>query len=163
MVKANVIRAAQEQDVEGMTRVLNETILIGVTTAHDRGFDYDRMLDVFISPPQGISCYVVCEGSCVLGFQALKWANQDWPGENTLPQDWAIISTYVKQSHHGRGVGAALFVKTLLAARTARVRWIDATVRRKNIECLAFYASLGFEDYKLEQLTTSKCRVLGGG
>ena len=156
MVEPTVIRAAHKQDVEGMMQVLNEIILIGGTTAHDRCFDYDRMIDVFISPQRGISCYVACEGSLVLGFQALEWADPDWPGENPLPQDWAIISTYVKQRHHGKGIGAALFVETRVAARTAAVRWIDATIKRKNVGGLAYYASLGFEDYKMDELTISK-------
>lgn len=160
MIKASIIRAAHKQDVQGMTLVLNEIISIGGTTAHDCSFDHDRMLDVFISPPRKISCHVACEGNHVIGFQALEWADPDWPGENPLPQDWAIISTYVKQSHHGRGVGAALFVKSLLAARTAKVRCIDATIRRENVGGLAFYTSLGFEDYKMDRLTISKCHSM---
>lgn len=156
MVEAAVIRPAHNQDIGGMTRILNEIIAIGGTTAHDRCFDYERMLDVFISPQRGISCYVACEGKLVLGFQALEWADPDWPGENPLPKDWGIISTYVKQSHHSKGVGAALFIKTLLAAKTAGARWIDATIRRENFGGLAFYSSLGFQDYKMDELTISK-------
>ena len=156
MVEAAVIRPAHNQDIGGMTRILNEIIAIGGTTAHDRCFDYERMLDVFISPQRGISCYVACEGKLVLGFQALEWADPDWPGENPLPKDLWIISTYVKQSHHSKGVGAALFIKTLLAAKTAGARWIDATIRRENFGGLAFYSSLGFQDYKMDELTISK-------
>lgn len=156
MVEAAVIRPAHNQDIEGMTRILNEIIAIGGTTAHDRCFDYEQMLDVFISPQRRISCYVACEGKLVLAFQALEWANPDWPGENPLPKDWGIISTYVKQSHHSKGVGAALFIETLLAAKIAGARWIDATIRRENFGGLAFYSSLGFHDYKMDELTISK-------
>lgn len=160
MDKENIIRTAHKQDVDGMTTVLNEIISIGGTTAHNRSFDHDRILDVFISPPRKISCYIACEGNHVIGFQALEWADPNWTGENPLPQDWAIISTYVKQSYHGRRIGRELFVETLSDARAAGVRCIDATIRRENVGGLAFYASLGFLDYKTDRLTISKFHSL---
>jgi RimJ/RimL family protein N-acetyltransferase len=46
-----------------------------------------------------------------------------------------------------RGVGGALFARTLRAAREAGITAIDATIRADNTGGLAFYARLGFVDY----------------
>ena len=139
-----------------MTALLNEIITAGGTTAHTRRFDRARLLGTFTSAPRGISCLVASGGGAVLGFQALEWSDPDWPGEDRLPPDWAIISTYVRRACHGKGLGAALFEQTGAAALAAGVRFIDATIRRENSGGLAFYGRLGFEDYREEALTVSK-------
>lgn len=150
------IRAARERDARDMAALLNEIISVGGTTAHTRPFGRDRLLGTFISAPRVISCLVACDGKAVLGFQALEWADPDCPGEHRLPPDWAIISTYVRRTCHGKGMGAALFEPTRAAARKAGVAFIDATIRRENAGGLAFYGRLGFEDYRQDALTISK-------
>ncbi len=156
MTATLTIRAARDRDAEDMLGLLNEIILIGGTTAHTRPFDRDRMLGTFIAPPRAISCLVASEADCVVGFQALERSDPAWPGDDRLPPDWAIISTYVRHGQHGRGIGGALFGQTLSAARLAGVRFIDATIRRENAGGLAFYARLGFAEYRRTEQTISK-------
>ena len=56
------------------------------------------------------------EETRLLGFQALEWCDPDWPGDDALPADWAVIATYVDPQARQRGVGRALFAETARAA-----------------------------------------------
>jgi ribosomal protein S18 acetylase RimI-like enzyme len=154
------IRAAGASDAEHMCRIINEIMAVGGTTSHTEPFDSDRMRATFISPPRGVSCFVVCTDVRVAGFQALEWSDPDWPGDDRLPDDWAFISTFVQRDQHSKGLGSALFRHTLLAAKAARVRFIDATIRRENHGGLAFYDKLGFQDYRRDEHTISKRRAV---
>ncbi|BBD35574.1 GNAT family N-acetyltransferase [Aminobacter sp. Y103A] len=98
------VRAALPQDASAMARILNEIIDIGGTTAHREKFDDQRIIDYFISPKLGISCFVALEGEQVLGFQSLDWSDPDWPGDR-LPPDWGVIATFVDPHAHKRGAG----------------------------------------------------------
>ena len=130
-----------------MASVLNEIIAVGGTTAHSQPFDPAGIVDAFISPKHAISCFVALDGPRIVGFQALEWSDPDWPGEDRLPADWAIISTYVAAGARKLGAGRALFSRTRAAATQAGVRFIDATIRAENTGAQAFYDSLGFADY----------------
>ncbi|MEQ1785276.1 MAG: GNAT family N-acetyltransferase, partial [Hyphomonadaceae bacterium] len=67
--------------------------------------------------------------------------------DDPFPDDWGIIGTFTEVGLVKRGVGAALFARTAEAARAARVRTIDATIRADNAGGIAFYSRLGFQDY----------------
>ncbi len=131
-----------------MARILNDIIAIGGTTAHSKWFDAEAIIGAFIAPKRGISCFVALSGSQLVGFQALEWSDPDWPGDDRLPADWGIISTYVDPQAHQRGAGRALFTQTAEAAGRAGVRFIDATVRVENTGGQAYYDKLGFTDYR---------------
>ncbi|RQP12437.1 MAG: N-acetyltransferase [Microbacteriaceae bacterium] len=153
---AAVVRPARADDAEPMAHLLDELIAIGGTTSHREPFDARRIRETFIEVPRGVSCFVALVGGEVAGFQALEWSDPEWTGEHPLPADWAFISTYVSAAHHRRGIGQALFARTAEAARRAGVTAIDATIRRENTGGLAFYASLGFRDYRGDAETVSK-------
>lgn len=150
------VRTASSRDSGPMARLINEIIAIGGTTAHRRLFDERRVLAEFIAAKRGICCFVAADGAQILGFQALEWCDPDWPGEDRLPADWAVIGTYVAPGAQGRGIGRALFLETAQAAKTAGVRFIDATIRRENAGGQAFYGSIGFVDYRSGAETVSK-------
>lgn len=97
VARQTLIRTARDEDADDMAALLNEIISAGGTTAHTRHFDRARLLRTFTSAPRAISCHVAVDGGTVLGFQALEWSDPDWPGEDRLPADWAIISTYVRR------------------------------------------------------------------
>ena len=156
MPETTPIRAAREEDAEAMATLLNEIIAIGGTTAHSQPFDRVRILGSFVASPRRVSCFVATDGARLTGFQALEWSDPDGRGDHAPARDWAIISTYIRQGSHGRGIGAALFRHTRAAARAAGVAFIDATIRRENAGGLAFYSRLGFEDYREDALTISK-------
>jgi ribosomal protein S18 acetylase RimI-like enzyme len=141
------IRAAIPADADALAALLNQIIDAGGTTAHLNPFDAPRMLNHYIAPPLAISCFVAQVGGTIAGFQALEWSDPNWPGPDSLPADWALIASFVHADFQGRGIGKALFTKTLAAAQCAGARCIDATIRADNQGGLAFYTSLGFTDY----------------
>lgn len=150
------VRIASPRDAGPMAQLINEIIAIGGTTAHRRPFDEHRILDEFIAAKRGICCFVAVDDAQILGFQALEWCDPDWPGEDRLPADWAVIGTYVAPGAHGRGIGRALFLETAKAAKAAGVRFIDATIRKENEGGRAFYAGIGFVDYRTGDESVSK-------
>lgn len=150
------IREAEDGDAVQMAVILNEIIEIGGLTAHLTRFDAERIRRTFIHPVRRISCFVALDGLQVRGFQALEWSDPEWPGEDRLPADWALVSTFVQPGHHRRGIGKALFKRTAAAAEAAGVRFIDATIRQENARAQAFYGSLGFEEYRRSADAVSK-------
>lgn len=149
-------RPAEPKDAGAMACILNEIISIGGTTAYRQQFDEQSIIKDFISPKLGISCFVTFDGAQLLGFQALEGCDPDWPGENPLPADWAVVATYVAPNAHQRGVGRALFEKTVVAAKEFGISFIDATIRKENVGGQAFYQRIGFTDYSTSSETVSK-------
>lgn len=141
------LRPATSEDVDRLAALLNQIIKTGGTTAHLHPFDRERLLNHYLAPPLAISCFVAEVGGTIAGFQALEWSDPNWPGPDSLPADWALIASFVDADFQGRGIGKALFTKTLAAAQSAGARCIDATIRADNQGGLAFYTSLGFTDY----------------
>ena len=142
------VRLAGRADAGAMCHLVNAIIERGGTTAFGTAFGEDALVRQFIAAPLGISCMVALEQGRVIGFQALEWPDPDWPGEDPLPDGWALISSFVAIGRQRRGVGRGLFSVTLDAARRAAVRHIDATIRRANTGGLAFYDRLGFVDHR---------------
>ena len=139
-----------------MAVLLNKIIAIGGTTAYRGFFDAERINRTFVTLDLCVSCFVAVEGSRLFGFQALAWSDPEWPGNDRLPEDWAIVATYVDPEVHGSGVGRAMFAETLKAAKAAGVRYIDATIMKENTGGLAFYQAMGFEDYRISRTSISK-------
>jgi GNAT superfamily N-acetyltransferase len=144
-----VFRPVTEADAPAMAGLLNQIIETGGTTAHQSRFDAKRMLSHYIAPPLGICCFVALLDGEVIGFQALERSDPDWQGEGKLPNDWAVIATFVGEGHRGSGVGRGLFTLTLEAAQAADVVAIDATIRADNALGLAYYSRMGFADHAL--------------
>ena len=141
------LQPATSEDADRLAALLNQIIKTGGTTAHLHPFDRERLLNHYLAPPSAISCFVAEVGGTIAGFQALEWSDPNWLGPDSLPADWALIASFVDADFQGRGIGKALFTKTLAAAQSAGARCIDATIRADNQGGLAFYTSLGFTDY----------------
>jgi len=140
-------RRATLADASAMAELLNRIIAAGGTTAHQSRFDAERMHSHYIAPPLAISCFVALLDGRIIGFQALECADPDWRGEGKLPDDWAVIATFVDVGHRGLGIGRRLFALTLAAARGATVVAIDATIRADNGSGLGYYSKMGFADH----------------
>lgn len=145
---APTIRPATINDAPAMAAILNDLIAQGGTTAYRDPFNPDQIIGQFLASHFAISCFCARDAGQVIGFQALEWSDPDWPGPDRLPADWAIISTYVALDRQGQGIGRALFEATRAAAETAGAHRIDATIRRENAGGRAYYAHLGFTDYR---------------
>jgi len=142
------IRPARAEDAEQMCTLLNPIILQGGSTAHQSTFDPARMRAHYLNPPLLISCFLAELAGEIVGFQALEWCDPNWPGNDVLPSDWAVIASFVSPAAHRKGVGRAMFRETLMSAKEANVTTIDATIRADNTLGLAYYTALGFADYK---------------
>jgi GNAT superfamily N-acetyltransferase len=94
--------------------------------------------------PELVSCFVAEAEGRIVGFQGLM---RSFDPDDTLPDGWATIGTFARVGLTQRGVGGALFARTLRAAREAGITAIDATIRADNTGGLAFYARQGFVDY----------------
>lgn len=141
-----IIRPATLADATALVDVINPIIASGGTTAHQTPFDAERLARHYIAPPLLVSCSVAEWNGVPSGFQTLMWPDEE--GES-FPDGWAIIASFVAQAATGNGIGRALFDATKTAALAAGVSTIDATIRADNAGGLAYYKSLGFEDYEV--------------
>lgn len=139
-----IVRSATRADAAAMAELINAIIAIGGTTAYEDTFDAAGMDAEYVSPPYRISCFVAEADGEVVGFQGLL---RSFEAHDPFPDDWGIIGTFARVGLRQSGVGAALFARTVEAARDAGVRTIDATIRADNAAGLAFYSRLGFVDY----------------
>ena len=137
------VRPAIPADAPAMAELINAIITIGGTTAHEDPFTAAAMDADYISSPQSLSCVVAESAGQLLGFQGLALP---YPGD-PMPPGWATIGTFARVGLTQRGVGSALFSRTLKAARAAGIATIDATIRADNTGGLTFYSRLGFVDY----------------
>lgn len=150
------VRPAVESDIGPMTKLINEIIAIGGTTAHKTPFSIERLRNHYVAPALGISCFVATRDDAIVGFQALERCDPEWEGTGKLPADWAVIATFVRAGLQGGGVGGKLFAATKAAARKAGITVIDATIRLENAGGRAFYQKMGFLDYRMSDQSVSK-------
>lgn len=155
-------RQARREDAGDMCRLLNEIIALGGTTAHRQPFSEEQMIAQHIAHPLSVCCTLAIEGDSekIIGFQALEWSDPDWIGDDPLPADWAVISTFVAQGNQGKGVGGHLLAPTLKAAKVKGVTAINATIRRENTGGQRYYDKMGFVDFRSDELTVSKMHNL---
>lgn len=150
------IRQCRAGDAAAMCDLLNAIIARGGTTAHRQPFDPARMTSHYIDASDSISCVAAFDDAHLLGFQALAHADPDGSGPDALPPGWAVIASFVAESHQGRGIGRALFAATRSAALHAGIVAIDATIRRENKAGQGYYAGLGFREWREGPETVSK-------
>ena len=140
-------RKARPADAQAMCDLLNPIIRDGSTTAHRSEFDAERMRVTHVVKPRLIRTTLAFDSDDLLGFQLLEWSDPTYDGPEALPDDWAVIASFVRTGLQGRGVGKVLWRDTLLAANRANVVSIDASIRTDNQSGLAYYSKLGFRDY----------------
>ncbi|MBY8829604.1 GNAT family N-acetyltransferase [Hephaestia mangrovi] len=146
------IREARAADAEAMSDVLVELALAGKRAqAGDAAFVRERYLD----DPQRVRCSVATDGAGrVLGFQSLKVADEGNPYDT--PLGWGIIGTHIRPSAARLGIGRALFVETLAAARGAGLKDIEAFIGMSNTEGQGYYEAMGFETWR--ETETAICK-----
>ncbi len=130
-----------------MVHLLNEIIAAGGTTAHQTAYTSDKFRRDYIDADMLISCTIAEHEGAVLRFQSLEWSNPDWNDHFALPVNWGVVATFTRLGESGRGVGTALFAATKIAALSAKVKTIDATIRADNTGGLRYYSKMDFVDY----------------
>lgn len=138
-----IVRPATAQDATAMSDLQNRIIRIGGTTAHEVEHDAAYVEAHYISGPGVICCHLAEDASGLIGFQSMG-------RHDALPEGWGDIGSYVNPDRQRTGAGAALFAATLVVARAAGVRVINATIRGDNAPGLGYYSRRGFVDYAHE-------------
>ncbi len=138
-------RRAEAADAEGMGQVLEALLAAGRRQKPgDAGFARAHYLD---HPDQIATVVAVDPSGRILGFQSLKRATAG--NEMGVTPGWGIIGTHVHPGSTRRGVGRVLFGPTRRAAEAAGLGRVEATIGKTNTGALAYYAAMGFEDWRM--------------
>ena len=134
-----IIRPATASDAFAMTRVLNQIIAIGGTTAHETPKSAQQVLDDYVTGPDVLSSVVTLVEDRLIGWQSVgRW------------QDEAHIGTFVAPDVQAKGAGAAMFALTCDTVQKAGVPYLVASIRADNESGLRYYARMGFTDFASE-------------
>lgn len=134
-----IIRPATASDAFAMTRVLNQIIAIGGTTAHETPKSAQQVLDDYVTGPDVLSSVVTLLEDRLIGWQSVgRW------------QDEAHIGTFVAPDVQAKGAGAAMFALTCDTVQKAGVPYLVASIRADNEPGLRYYARMGFTDFASE-------------
>ena len=134
-----VTRPAVPDDTGAMAEVLQALIAVGKRRKQG---DAPFVLGHYITHPDQTACHVALRGEVILGFQSLKIATPGNP--YGTPVGWGIIGTHIRPQVARSGVGRALSVRTMAAARAAGISRIEAQTGTENLAALAFYGAIGF-------------------
>ena len=146
-----IVRFATASDVEAMTRVLNDIIAIGGTTAHEVPKLIAEVRHGYIDGPDVLASVVAEVDGKVVGWQSVEL----WQGE-------AHIGTFVQPGLQAKGAGAQMFALTCDRIREHGVTAIIASIRADNVPGLAYYARIGFRDIAQDPaFALSDGRVVG--
>lgn len=134
------IRPADISDAEPMSKMLDALAAIGKRSLP---CDPTWVRENYIAHPNKISCFVAAEETgLILGLQSLRRAGINDPFGT--PEGWATIGTHIDPNAARRGIGKALFVETLKAAKTTQIPAMDAKIGATNINALGYYGAMGF-------------------
>lgn len=138
------IRTARLEDAAAMTAVQNEIFAAGLRKTPR---DIKTIVDVYLVREDNIQCTVAEDGEGrILGFQSLTHARAGNP--YGVAEGWGIIGTHVSPSAARQGIGSALFLATLEAAKAAGLDSIDASIGADNPLGQGYYEAMGFRTYR---------------
>jgi L-amino acid N-acyltransferase YncA len=138
-----IIRHASNDDSLELSRLLNEIIQIGGTTAIETPLSHQDFRDYFLSGKNHICCFVAEDDTGMLmGFQALAKHAE-------LPENCADIATFAKHGSTQSGIGTALFKRILHHAAQQSINSINATIRQDNASGISYYSRMGFKDHSI--------------
>ena len=135
------VRPTTPDDAAALSRILNQIIAIGGTTALETPLGEAEFRVEFLDGPDVLSS-LVAESAAgeALGFQVLQRSR-------ALPDGWGDIATFTRREPRTPGVGTALFERTKATGRTLGLVAINATIRADNYSGLPFYEKMGFQTY----------------
>jgi len=143
MISDLFIRLVRLDDAQELCGLLNEIIEIGGTTAYETPLTEDEFRNGFLLGERHLCCYVAIDFlGALAGFQVIERHPE-------LPDDWVDIATFARVAPRIKGIGTALFAKTIGHAREAGVTAINATIRADNKGGLTYYERIGFRTYSV--------------
>lgn len=137
------IRPSVRADAAELAALLNAVVAQTGTSALEEPLDEVTFADWFIDGPLMLISLVAEHEGQVLGFQTVSRYGD-------LPEGWGDIGTFAHQPGRG-GVGTGLFERTRAEAVRLGLVALNATIRAGNEAGLAYYASRGFEDYRVDR------------
>lgn len=129
-----VARTMALHDIPACLAILNATIAVGGTTAHEEPMTEDGFRAHYYDEPTVIN--VVVTGDRVIGFQAC------YAGDDSL----FYIGSFTDQQNPVKGAGRVMFAKTRADCIALGGRAIIAKITADNAPGLGYYAAMGFED-----------------
>lgn len=139
-----VIRDARPGDVPALCDMLNVIVRTGGTTARLQEMTVSEFTAHYVTGGHVSACLVALLDSQAVGFQGLST-------DERLPAGWVDIGTFTRRENSVKGAGAALFAETRGRAVGMGFAVINATIRADNVPGLAYYARMGFRDYKIDR------------
>jgi len=137
------IRPARPADAEDMAEVQNAIYRAGLRASP---VDVAQVRRHYLDTDHRIACTVAEQEGRVVGFQSLIRA---WPGNPyDVAEEWGIIGTHIHPDAGRSGLGRRLFAASLAAARTAGLRYNDASIGVNNAPALAYYTVMGSMPYR---------------
>lgn len=145
------IRPVTSVDADDLADLLNAIIRAGGTSALEDEFTPEALDEAYLTGPSVIFCFVAEDPTTgeFLGFQTLG----HYPG---LPENWGNIATFTLMGRTQRGVGSQLFFHTKTRALELGLKGMNAEIRADNKGGLAYYARMGFEDFKVDKAVPLK-------
>lgn len=129
-------RAMQAQDVPACVAIINHTIALGGSTAHEDPLDIAGFTDHYFYEPEVTN--VVLLNDRIVGFQAAF----------AVEPHVFSIGSFTDQQTPARGAGTALFAKTQDDCRKLGGTSIIAKITEDNAGGLSYYSKMGFQpDY----------------
>ncbi|MEL6608751.1 MAG: GNAT family N-acetyltransferase [Pseudomonadota bacterium] len=129
-------RKMTHDDVAACVAILNHTIELGGTTAHEEVMTEADFRDHYCDEPP-VNNVVIQDGR-VVGFQAAF----------DVGDGLYSIGSFTDQKTPARGAGRALFDKTLSDCQARGGVAILAKITADNVPGLAYYTKMGFQDWK---------------
>ena len=139
-----IVRPAEGSDAAQMCAILNEIVEIGGTTAQEDVVSLAVFHAQVFENENLVSCFVAEQDGVVLGYQKLG-------RRDDLPEYCGDIATFARASNKVKGVGRALFARTVEAARGAGFAQINAHIRSDNVPGMAYYAAIGFMPFDVRK------------
>lgn len=128
------VRAMTAADVPSCVAIINHTIALGGTTAHEDPFSEADFTAHYFEDPEVVN--VALDGDRVVGFQA---AFEVEPGVYS-------IGSFTDQQRSVRGAGTVMMDKTKNDCRARAGISIIAKITADNASGLAYYSKMGFQD-----------------
>lgn len=125
-------------DLPALCDLLNHTIALGGTTAHEDQVSLDGFKAHYFDDPAAV--HTVLDGDRPVGFQAVF----------AKPDGVLSIGSFTDQRNPVPGAGRVMFAATLAAAKAMGAVCIDAKIRADNVPGLAYYGKMGFVDFKVD-------------
>jgi L-amino acid N-acyltransferase YncA len=135
------IRIAKKTDLESLTRIFNQAVLSGFSTAHTIALRPEERLDWMDKHEPGDYPIFVAEA----GTEILGWISVSaYRPERMALRFTKEISYYVDEQFHRKGIGSKLIKHVIEEAEKLEIKTLIAIVLERNQASIALLEKLNF-------------------